>query len=101
MRLANPYVRTVVLAYAALAAAGCQTAKKPVALLPPTTAPALKPAAQAPAPAPAAATQPAAAPQPAQPAPAQKPAEASSPAPPSDPVADLIAHVEKEYQTGL
>jgi len=102
MRLANPYVRTVVLAYAALAAAGCQTAKKPVALLPPTTAPALKPAAQAPAPAPAAATQPAAVPQPAQPAPAQKSAEASSPGPPaSDPVADLIATAEKEYQAGL
>ena len=104
MRLANlyvrDYVRAVGLGLVILAGSACQTAKKPVALLPPTAAPALKPA----APAPAAAQTAAAPPQDstAQPTPAQEPAEASSPAPPaSDPVADLIAAAEKEYQAGL
>jgi len=111
MRLANLYVRDYVravglaLVIVVLAGSACQTAQKPVALLPPTTAPALKPAAPPPAPAPvtaSAAAQPAAPQRDSQAAPAQKSAEAGSPAPPtSDPVADLIAKVEKEYQTGL
>ncbi|MGO9086529.1 MAG: transglycosylase SLT domain-containing protein [Candidatus Sulfotelmatobacter sp.] len=103
------YLRAVGLALVILAGSACQTAQKPAALLPPTTAPALQPAATAPGPLPG--TAPAAAQtapasqqdaQPVQPGSAQKPAEASSTASPaSDPVADLIAKVEKEYQTGL
>src|SRR6202158_5417086 len=102
MRFANLYVRTAVLASLILAASACQTAKKPVSLLPPGSAPALKPAppaAPTPAPVPqAAVAQP-------QEAPAQKPesTEAATPTPAavSDPVADLIARAEKEYQAGL
>ena len=102
MRFANLYVRTAVLASLILAASACQTAQKPVSLLPPGGAPALKPAppsAPTPAPVPqAAVAQP-------QEAPAQEPAstEAAWPttAPVSDPVADLIARAEKEYQAGL
>jgi len=91
----------------ALAAAGtaCHTAQKPVSLLPAKTAPALA-AAQAPAAAPPQA-------QPAQPvgppnqtrvdapAPASDPTDAQATAPTPDPVADLIARVEKDYQAGL
>ena len=101
MRFANLYVRTAVLASLILAASACQTAQKPVSLLPPGSAPALKPAppsAPTPAPVPQAAV---AQPQEAQ---AQTPVstEAASPvAPVSDPVADLIARAEKEYQAGL
>ena len=104
MRLANLYVRTAVLASLALVACACQTAQKPVSLLPSTTAPALKPA-PPPATTPAPTLQTAATQDQDEDAPAQKsgPAEAatSAPAPPSDPVADLIARAEKEYQAGL
>ena len=107
MRFANLYVRTVALASLILAVSACQTAQKPVSLLPPTTAPSLKPA-QSPA------TTPAPGPQstvtqepqgPAEEAPVQKPASPqvapTASAPASDPVADLIARAEKEYQAGL
>jgi peptidoglycan lytic transglycosylase D len=122
MRLANGHFRTVALAAFLAAACGCQTAQKPVALVPPGTAPALHAAAaQAPQ-----ASQPDA--QPAQ-TPAQKSAQKKDPqpAPPQaapedqqaplqkasetgalpqdasapDPVADLIERAEKEYQAGL
>jgi len=88
-----------------LAACACQTAQKPVSVLPPGTVPALKPAPPAQTPTTLSASEPAAShvtPQ-AEEAP-QKPAAAeanSPPAPASDPIADLIAKVEKEYQTGL
>jgi len=110
MRLANLYFRTVAVASLILAVSSCQTAQKPVALLPPTTAPALKPTAAnpstskaaAPAAAPAASASTAkASPKPAQ---TQEPAEATAPAKQSadsDAIADLIARVEKEYQAGL
>ena len=107
MRFANLYVRTVALASLILAVGACQTAQKPVSLLPPTTAPSLKPAqspATAPAPGPrSTVTQ---EPQgPAEEAPIQKPASPqvapTASAPASDPVADLIARAEKEYQAGL
>ena len=110
MRFANLYVRSVVLASLILAACACQTAKKPVSLLPPGTAPALKPTPR-PAPPSTPASKPAVAQ--AQDAPAQKSAspETAAPAdgastiqasaPTSDPVGDLIARAEKEYQTGL
>ena len=80
-------------------ACACQSARKPVSLLPPASAPALKPAA---APAPTATPNSPAVPQEESKqtsAPAESPAAQSTPAP--DPVADLIARVEKEYQAGL
>ncbi len=100
MRLVNLYVRTAVLGSLILVASACQTAQKPVSLLPPGSAPALKPT---PPPAPAPGPQAEVA-QP-QEAPAQKPesTETPTPVPPpvSDPVADLIARAEREYQAGL
>ena len=99
----------------ALSNTACQTAQKPVSLLPAKTAPALT-AVQAPAAAPPQ-TQPA---QPVAPPnqtrveapdPASEPTHtqsthaqtthAQAPAPAPDPVADLIARVEKDYQAGL
>jgi membrane-bound lytic murein transglycosylase D len=100
MRLVNLYVRTAVLGSLILVASACQTAQKPVSLLPPGSAPALKPT---PPPAPAPGPQAEVA-QP-QEAPAQKPESTETPTPAqpafSDPVADLIARAEKEYQAGL
>jgi membrane-bound lytic murein transglycosylase D len=105
MRLAKLYVRTAVLAALAIAGSACQSAQKPVALLPPASAPALKPV-QSSGPGPAATQQSQAAQ--AQEELAQKPAspaaqdagpQASTPEP--DLVADLIARAEKEYQAGL
>jgi membrane-bound lytic murein transglycosylase D len=100
MRFADLYVRSAVLASLILAACACQTAQKPVSLLPPTSAPALKPTPPpAPVPAPAASSAVAQA----QDASAQKPVspEAATPATTSDPVGDLVARAEKEYQAGL
>ena len=104
MRFVNLYLRTAVLASLILALCACQSARKPAVVVPPGTAPALKPA---PGPAAQAASEPAQ-------APAEKKQEDSSvekataaEAPPaetqpkSDPIADLIAKVESEYQTGL
>src|SRR5271165_5577140 len=111
MRLANfrfnVDVRTAVLAGMILAACGCQTAHKPVALLPPGSAPALQPT-PAPAPVSAQASQPAPQGQKkdaqSKGAPAKDTSSAetsSSPSAASDPVADLIARAEAEYQAGL
>src|SRR5258708_503996 len=116
MRFANLYVRTVALAALALAACSCQTAQKPVALLPPGSAPALKTSTPPPpATVPTASTPQSAAAQPAaassqtyNQSSAQRPAPnqaASQPSPPSpgaspDAIADLIDHVEKEYLAG-
>ena len=104
MRFGDLYVRTAVLAALLLAASACQTAQRPVSLMPPGGAPALKPA---PAPqAPTVASEsdtPQITPKGAadsQKAPAQPSSTAPS-TPASDPVADLIEHVEKEYQAGL
>ena len=110
MRFANLCLRTAVLASLVLAACSCQTAQKPVSLLPPTTAPALKPtppAAQDPTPV----AKPAVAqtqnvpaqksPSPQSPAPANGTATAQASSPTSDPVGDLVARAEKEYQAGL
>jgi membrane-bound lytic murein transglycosylase D len=107
MRLAKLYARTAVLACLVLGACACQTAQKPVSLLPPGKAPALKPttaSAQVPTNAPTTSTP---APVPADDAAPQKPARSeSAPAetssgPAIDAVGDLIARAEKEYQTGL
>jgi membrane-bound lytic murein transglycosylase D len=105
MRLAKLYVRTAVLALLAMAACACHTAQKPVSLLPPAKAPSLKPTAP-----PVQVPTTAAASSPAQvednssqksdrteSAPASGAASTSN----SDPVADLIARAEKEYQAGL
>jgi membrane-bound lytic murein transglycosylase D len=105
MRLAKLYVRTAVLALLAVAACACHTAQKPVSLLPPAKAPALKPTVP-----PVQVPTTAAASSPAQvednssqksdrteSAPASGAASTSN----SDPVADLIARAEKEYQAGL
>src|ERR1700736_2417725 len=112
MRFANLYVRTVALASLALAACSCQTAQKPVALLPPASAPALKTSTPPPATAPKASTPKSAASQPAAtPSPTYNQASAqqralheaaSQPAPSasSDAIADLIDRVEKEYLAG-
>jgi membrane-bound lytic murein transglycosylase D len=109
MRFSHLHFRAVVLASAILSACACQTAQKPVALMPPKTAPALQPAAPAQIPthaaAPPAAPQQDAHPAPEKNAPAQQTAtqtsEAAQPAHAADPAADLIAEVEKQYQTGL
>jgi len=101
MQLAKLYVRTAALVFLIAVACACQSAQKPVALLPPASAPALKPAA---APTQAANAVPPAAPQqepPQKPAPAEDAAPPSAPAPAPDPIADLIVRVEKEYQAGL
>jgi membrane-bound lytic murein transglycosylase D len=103
MRVAISHFRTVALSSLLAAVCSCGTAQKPATLLPPGSVPALKPA-----------TQP-------QSVKSEKPQSTTSPAPPvqasssttssdatiqakspvADPVADLIARVEKEYQTGL
>ena len=104
MEFPKLYARTAVLASLVLAVSACQTAKKPVSLLPPNSAPALKPAA------PAASSQAEAEPAPIPPQPQQEPDSKPAPAeteatpqsvPAPDAVADLIARVENEFQAGL
>src|SRR5437868_862159 len=99
MRFANLLFRTAALTTMIVAASACQTAQKPATLLPPPSAPALKPAPAQASTAPVA-TIPQKEESPQRPA---SPEADSTPqaAPASDPVADLIAKVEKEYQTGL
>jgi len=97
------------LAVLSLAASSCHTAQKPVSLVPAKTAPALtattaalpEPAPQQTQPAPPPVTTPKP-PQVQAQAPAPTEAKPESPPPTaSDLVADLIARVEKDYQTGL
>src|SRR5579862_3123577 len=105
MRFPELYARTVALASSIIFVCACQTAQRPVALVPPASAPALK---SAPAPQSAtaktspektAAEQPVAQKQDAEtPAPAH-PAASITAVP--DPIADLVSHAEDEYQTGL
>jgi len=105
MRLAKLYVRTAVLALLAVAACACHTAQKPVSLLPPAKAPSLKPTAPpVQVPTTAAASSPARVEDDSsqksdrtESAPASGAASTSN----SDPVADLIARAEKQYQAGL
>src|SRR5580698_7979985 len=119
MRLAALHFRTAGLAAMLIAASACQTAQRPVSLLPPASAPSIKVAPNVAPPSAAASkaqsTSPAETPQtPADQAPAQKQAPAPKPAAPTenaeapapapqtdDAVAELVARVEKEYQTGL
>ncbi len=97
------------LAVLSLAASSCHTAQKPASLVPAKTAPALtattaappEPAPQQTPPAPSPVTTPKP-PQVQAQAPAPTEAKPESPPPTaSDLVADLIARVEKDYQTGL
>ncbi len=103
MRFVNLYLRAAAFASLILALSACQSAHKPVTLVPPKPAPAVKPA-------PVSASQAASEPQ----APAEKKPEDSStekvtPAetpqaeaqPKSDSVGDLVGKAESEYQTGL
>src|SRR5436305_8695700 len=101
MRLGNLHVRTAVLATLLSLVCACQSAHKPVSVVPPATVPAPKPAATpAAAPAPVVAAKP----QEAE-APAQKPAAPETASSLSiqavDPVEDLIARAEKDYQAGM
>jgi membrane-bound lytic murein transglycosylase D len=104
MRFANLHLRTAILCCLTFAVCACQSAQKPVTLLPPASAPSLK--STAPAKSEATAAQAAADPAPAQ---VQQTPAAAAPPPESafadvaapDAIADLVASVEKEYQAGL
>jgi len=111
MRLANLRlnldVRTALLASAILAASGCQTAQKPVSLLPPGSAPTLQPT-PAPAPVSSLASQAGAQTQKdvsVEPASAEgnttSPQQSQAAPSAADPVADLIDRAEREYQEGV
>jgi len=116
MLVAKDYVRFGVVISLALAASGCQTAQKPASLVPPATAPSLSASHAAPAQAATSnpkppATQASVAARRPEPASQANSPKSSQPAAPAagaqsawnedDPVADLIARVEKEYQAGL
>ncbi len=110
MRVAKLQIAIGILAVLALSVSACQTAQKPASLLPAKTAPALTSTAPDPVPA-----RQQTAPATAQSSPPQQPKveavpetktqDVSAQAPPakpnSDPVADLIAKVEKDFQAGL
>jgi membrane-bound lytic murein transglycosylase D len=99
MELAKLHLRTTTLASLLLSACSCQTAQRPATLLPLASAPALQSAARPQAP-----TQSAQPPVSQIESPIQELPMAGGPksvAPVSDPVADLIAQAEKEYQSGL
>jgi hypothetical protein len=111
MRVANLKIRIGVLAGIALAASSCQTAKKPVPLLPAKSAPTL---AASPATTTGAAgqqTERQSEPRPAQPSIKQDQntsataagdnAALSAASTTPDPVGDLVAGVEKDYRAGL
>ncbi len=110
MQVANGYLRGLGLALLTLAGCACQTAQKPVALMPPATAPSLQPAhpntASASPDGPNSAAQ---GPEDHQQAQAENsakpneetPAAAQSQLRVTDPVADLVSQAETEYQAGL
>jgi membrane-bound lytic murein transglycosylase D len=114
MRVAKLQIRIAALAFVALAGSSCQTAQKPVSLLPPKSAPALTAATAAPAPqhTEAAATQSAPA-QEGTPSQAQiedqipsavekvEKTESQPTSEASDSVAALVSKVEADFQAGL
>jgi membrane-bound lytic murein transglycosylase D len=99
-------MRVAMLVGLAFAASSCQSAKKPVALKPVKTAPSLTSSSTSAAPPP---------PQQATPAPTEATAQkqappepptetktsSASPVPQADPIGELVARVEKQYQVGL
>jgi membrane-bound lytic murein transglycosylase D len=96
-------MRIAVLAALALAGTSCQTAQKPVAVAPPAPPPQLTTKVVDPAPKPPQSTQPSPGSQndlSTQPV-TEANAASASVKPASDPVGDLIARVEKDYQTGF
>ena len=112
MQVANLKIRIAVLASIALAASSCQTAKKPVPLLPAANAPSLTAAPttasgaagqqtaqqrETRAPLPSSAEQPQAA---SQKTPGENPTQTAASTTP-DAVGDLVAGVERDYQAGL
>src|SRR5512146_1610350 len=104
MKLSNPGIPLA--AALLLAASACQTAQKPVSLLPPGSAPALHPApAVAPASKPTAAEAQAQVAKPSNDVPAKVTQNAASVGPLEDAepdvVSGLVARAEKEYQAGL
>ena len=101
MRFVNLYLRTTALAFLILGMAACQSAHKPVTLVPAGKAQVLKPAAPS---VQQTASEPAQAPESKKEEPsAQKTSTPDAPAPAvnPDPVGDLIAKAEGEYQAGL
>ena len=102
MRFAHLYFRTTALAFLILAFSACQSAHKPVTLVPAGKAPALK---QAPAPAAADATAQTPAESKQEDSAAEKTASTDTPAadaqPKPDPVSELVDKAESEYQAGL
>ncbi len=107
MRVAKLQVRILVLAVTAIAGSSCQSAKKPVELPSAATAPSLRAAASDPAPGSTATQTESAAPSPnpaeqaqAEPQAAHQTQAPSAPAA-HDAVDDLVARVEKQYQSGL
>ncbi len=100
MRFVHLCVRTFTLAVLAAAGIACQTAQKPVSLVPAKTAPALK-SAQA-TPAEQSTAEPVRSVEANVPAEKlQKPEAAAALAPVPDPVADVVDKAEKQYQAGL
>jgi membrane-bound lytic murein transglycosylase D len=100
MRVAKLQIRIAVLAGFVAVASSCQSAKKPVVAAAPAPAPSLVDK----TPAPASSTGPAAQPQTPsqdQQGAASTPTQSSSTAPAPDPVGDLVAQVEAQYQSGL
>ena len=105
MRVANLYFRIALSVCLALAASSCQTAQKPVSLLPPASAPSLR------APTPPPTQNPHPAPSTPQQAQASIPVQntqhspevnsSSQPGSAADPIGDLVVRVEQEYQAGL
>jgi membrane-bound lytic murein transglycosylase D len=104
MQFVNLYLRSAALVSLILALSACQSAHKPVTLVPPATAPSPAPK---PAPAPQAASEPAQAPaekkqeysSTEKATPAETPQAEAQPTP--DAVGDLVSKAESEYQTGL
>jgi membrane-bound lytic murein transglycosylase D len=103
MRVLNYQIRIAALALLALIGASCQSGKKPVAVAPLGVAPPLaaKTTASSPSPSQTPASDQADASRQQTTALPQPEAAASKPSPSSDPVGDLLAHVESEYQAGL
>src|ERR1700716_1078988 len=103
MRVTNLQARTALLACLSLAASSCQTAQKPVPLLPPASAPSLRASApvETPRPTPAKTQQAAASSQIQNAQQSPEVNSSSQPGPAADPIGDLVVRVEKEYQEGL